>query len=173
MINGNRNAADRDSRSARLDLSPALEIAGGKEAGWTENDFGEILCHQLDTPLVVDLGVEAQKEINTTGYGPSDRVPTFRDLLFGPSPPLALLVQAKDFAKAADCGNTPSLPTKVALVLYHALIAAALLQHNRRISSLSQVELEEGFTWLTNQSWSGQQLAKLGMKAIDALRRKR
>ena len=169
MVKANQDAAEQDGRSGRLDLAVALGVAGGKEIGWRANDFGEILRHQLESTLASTLGIKAQKEIDAHGFKPAGKNPTFRDLFRNPAAPLSLIQIAKDFAKVADSGPIPSVPTMVALVLYQATIAAALIRHGQVITSLKPEELKKGLDWLEQQRWVDEQLRLLGKQATEVL----
>jgi hypothetical protein len=151
-----------------FDLTSALKIVVGQQSCWREEESGEIFRHQMQTPLSMSLGVNAQRIINETAFG-IGRVPTFQDLIFDLKPPLALLEKAKDFAKIADSGPVPSVPRPVALALYYAVLSVAITRHHTSISGLGDDELLNGFRWLCNQDWIDADIRSLGHQAIDAL----
>jgi hypothetical protein len=64
-----------------------------------------------------------------------------------------LLRRAKLFAKACKLDADGPLPEEVATVLYFALIAAALIRCNERISRLDDVALVAAMRWVLGKEW--------------------
>ncbi len=126
-------------------LAELFQVSGGRETIWRPEDLGGILRHQLSMPL----------ELSPTGGGGGAPAPaaTFGELLRNPEPGLELLRLAKQFAKRHGSRPGSLLPREVALVLYYALIAAALLRCRKRITSLSESALRTGFSWTLKQAW--------------------
>src|SRR3712207_613502 len=110
-------------------LASMLDVACDIGPAWTEQELGAVLRHQLAAPLTLDLGTAA------SGL-PCEGIETFGQLLHHPSPPLDLLVSAKDFAKAMRNDPGGALPKEVAAVMYFAAILVAERRCGRRISRL-------------------------------------
>jgi hypothetical protein len=123
---------------------------------WRADELGEILKHQLEAPLVFDLGT-SDGQVTDDPPAPTDpeasRVSSFGDLFLHPRPPLQLLRLTKRFAKTSDRRKANPLPEEVATVLYYAAIVAALVRHGQRISRVSDSTLREGVEWVLEQGW--------------------
>jgi hypothetical protein len=87
---------------------------------WTPADLREMLLHQLKTPLQADLQLEAQ----------AGNVASFADLLHGQAPPVILLQQAADFAKAQYEAPQEVLPRDSP---YSSITRASPLPRNMRM----------------------------------------
>jgi hypothetical protein len=124
---------------------------------WRPDELGEILKHQLEAPLVFDLGTsdsQATADDPPAATDPSGtRVSNFGELFLHARPPLQLLRLTKRFAKTSDRRQANPLPEEVATVLYYAAIVAALLRHGERISRVSDSTLREGVDWVLEQEW--------------------
>lgn len=142
----NDSAADN---SGPAGLASMLEVdwAGGRL--WEEQDLAAVLRHQLASPRPGGGGHALDA---STGEVPT-RLETFGQLLNAPSPPVALLVAAKDFAKAARMDPHATLPKEIAAVLYFAAIVVARRRCGTMISRLSQEELRAGVEWVIAQPW--------------------
>ncbi len=95
---------------------------------------------------------------------------TFEDLLLHPAPPLDLLCQTKEFAKRARGDRRGFMAPEVALLLYYGCIAAALLRHGRRISTLGEDELRQGLNWACQQPWLEERLRRLFAQTLAFIR---
>jgi hypothetical protein len=129
--------------------------------GWRPAELADVLAHQLNVPLRVDLARLGPVALGTPDlWCPPWESRTFGDLLRDPAPPVALLRLVKDFAKAGDQGGA-GLPTPIALGLYYAAIAAALLRHGTSISALDDRGLVEGMDWARGADWMAPELRPL------------
>jgi hypothetical protein len=152
------------------------ESDGGSQAHWRPDELGEILKHQIEAPLVFDLGtVEGQFTDDPSGpaeaavESDASRVSSFGELFLHPRPPLPLLRLTKRFAKTSDRRKANPLPEEVATVLYYAAIVAALLRHGERISRVSDSTLGMGVDWVLQQPWVAGPLRGLFEEARAAI----
>jgi hypothetical protein len=131
---------------------------------WEPAEFRAIVEHLLQSPMQFDLaglepGVSGKLARLTESQGLL--LKSFGDLLRHPLPPLELLELTKEWAKAnRECPES-SLPPEVVSVLYYACIAAALARLGKRITKLSDAQLQTGFAWSASQPWAGDELNQL------------
>ncbi len=118
---------------------------------WSEQEFGAILKHQMDTPLHSGLAEH-------TAAGPTY---TFGDLLRDTRPDAEILRAVKDFAKNLRGDTTSGFPAPVATALYYAAIVAAEQRAGTRISELDDARLREGCVWALAQPWLTDDLRRL------------
>jgi hypothetical protein len=141
-----------------------MGVGAGLDIKWPNEDFGQILDHQLSTLLIYDL-VDPNDRIRELEGSSSDvgnaRLRTFGDLLVHPKPPYWLLDLVKEFAKTADRRWERPLPSEVATVLYYSVIGVAILRGFPEISSLNGSDLLEGFTWGEQQSFAPPEVRQL------------
>jgi hypothetical protein len=161
----------RPKHNARL--AGLFEIGSGKPAGWADDELSDIFSHQLRAPLLTDLKppaaqLESLGLANLSPDGPP--LTTFGDLLAHPSPTLPLLQLAKDFAKTADNRLEGPLPSPVAVALYYAIIAAALVTHGVKITEIDNAALQNGLEWLQKQHWITSGTRQLAGRALIAAR---
>lgn len=96
---------------------------------------------------------------------------TFGRLFAHPQPPLVLLQQVKDFAKAHRDSPQSYYPRPLATLLYYASIAAALVRCGERITAMNDDQLREAFAWGLAQPWNREPLVSLLREAAAALDR--
>ena len=126
---------------------------------WRPEDLAAMLRHQLGAGLAQDLeaalpGAGARATELARGAVPA--IVTFRDLLWHPQPPMALLALLKDFAKAGVEEAGQAMPRELASVFYFGSIALAAQRGaggGKAISSLSKERLRAGLLWTLQQSW--------------------
>ena len=155
------------------ELAQLMAIGCGKYIGWDECDLAETIQAQLRAPLLATLKPNAGQIHSLVGKSNSDEgvLPAnLGDLLNHTNPPLPLLCLAKDYAKSADTGPNP-LPNAVAAAIYLSAIAAAIVRHEQRISSMSDSDLEAGLQWVAEQAWAGPLLHQLAKDALAVLNR--
>jgi len=149
-----------------------MEVGQTDEPVWQPEELGQILRHQLDTPLDSDLpartdGSGGGTQSSTQEAGPP--IKTFADLLVHPAPPAQQLSLVKDFAKRNRADAAPSLPAEVATVLYYAAIGAALLRCGERITGLSDDALREGLEWSLSRPWIDERLRLVAQESLGLL----
>jgi len=158
-----------------LSLTEMMNLEPGGREPWENDELRAVLEHQLSAPLLCDLD-DATGELS----GPLEAVAaagerpirTFGDLLQHPHPPLVLLQQTKQFAKA--CRNRPdsALPDEIATVLYFMSIVAAMIKCGRRITRMDDASLRYSLDWAVQQSWVDEATRKLfeaGLAVIAAV----
>ncbi len=155
--------SDLRSLSYMMDPEP-----GGRKL-WDSDELGEIFEHQLAAPLECDLDDRDRQLSEQMSSVEGTPIGTFGDLLQHRSPPIELLQQAKDFAKA--CRNQPDgpVPDEIATALYFLCIAAALVKCARRITKMDDRSLRRSIDWALKQSWldePSQQLLRQGREAL-------
>jgi len=137
-------------------LAQLISLAGDRRASWLPEDLSAMWRHQLRAPLDFDLAETAPDarativHLSTAGGAP---LRTFADLLNHPAPPLELLRFAKDFAKIKRADANAGFPKEIATALYYAVIAAAQLRHNERLTELGPDALRYGLNWTMQLEW--------------------
>ena len=134
---------------------------------WRASELGAVLHHQLAAPIEFDFslgGIEAEVDA-----AQAQEIRSFGDLLHHDSPPLSLLTLAKDFAKRRLANPESPMPREIAGVLYFACIAAALVRHRRRITSLGDARLRKGLGWTADQPWVDADTRSMVLEGIKAL----
>ena len=119
---------------------------------WSADDRAAALRHQLAAPLLPDLiaAPGAPRRIETLATRPN-APHNFAELFTSPSPAPELLAAAKQWARHVRSDPASPLCEGPATVLYFAAIAAALVHHREKITSLSVAELRDGFAWSQDQ----------------------
>ena len=150
-------------------LARLLTVTAGSDAGWGDDDLGDILTHQLRMPLLAPSGALASGPSSRSGSGSQVNFVTFAEVLGDPTPELPLLERIKEFAK--DCRMNPdsTLPAEVAMILYFGGIVAARLRCGATITSMDDDALRNGVHWVLNRSWLEHGLRPLFMEAERAL----
>jgi hypothetical protein len=121
---------------------------------WLAHELGEVLAHELSMPLRLELGeLPPDGEDAVTAAAAAAGRLAIGGLLHHPDPPLELLVRLKRFAKAAGGDPQGHLPEDVAGVLYAMAIAAALVRHGRRITSMTDRALGDYLAWAAGRRW--------------------
>lgn len=148
----NDDATGAENR--RLATLFAIEDQTG--TSWDKGDLAALLRHQLSAPLEEESESKLPDDL-AKAQSSTEReaapIRTFNDLFHHPSPPLALLRMVKDFAKLNRIQNRGALPPEVAVVIYYAAIAAALLRHGEAISNLAPTQLLKGIVWALERPW--------------------
>jgi len=148
-------------------LARLLSVTAGSDAGWGDDDLGDILAHQLRMPLLSPAG--SNPTGGTGGSRSQISFVTFGDVLLERAPDLSLLERIKEFAK--DCRMNPdsTLPAEVAMVLYFGGIVAARLRCGATITSMDDDALRNGVRWVLNRTWLDHGLRPLFMEAERTL----
>ena len=148
-------------------LSRILSLQPESLRLWDEAELADVLRHQLDAPLLYDLGrVRAREGIDELSRG----IGSFRELLLHPVPPKELLALTKEFAKSGASHPDSPVPAEVGTMLYYAAIAAALVRLQTRITTMTDAELHNGFEWGLQQSWIDPVVHRLLTEAEARLR---
>ncbi|MBL7218973.1 MAG: hypothetical protein ISS69_02575 [Phycisphaerae bacterium] len=87
------------------------------------------------------------------------------DLLLHPDTDLAELTSLKQYAKDLSKQDGPELSREVAITVYYAAIAAALVHHDSKIANFSYGELDAAFTRLIEADWVAWDIADLLARA--------
>ena len=171
--------------SNRMDMDPApstvarmLDLQIEADHLWSDGELADVWAHQLAAPLVSDLAaqratdaaaLDALQSPAGEGGGP---IGTFGELLGDAGPPIELLILSKEFGKRAKTVDPEGpLPPEVGTMLYFASIAAALVRYGRRISSLSDAELRDGFAWGSACPWVDRGVRRLLEQGLSSLAR--
>ncbi len=95
-----------------------------------------------------------------------------RTLLLAPQSDLVVLENVKDHAKELGTRAGSDIEREVALALYFAAIAAALLHHKTKISEHPWKHLEQSFRTLSRRPWIPADLLQLFTTAADHCKNK-
>lgn len=94
------------------------------------------------------------------------------DLLHSPKTKIVLIRRIKDLAKQLGASAKDDIERDVALAVYFAAIASALLHHNVKISEYDYKRLDRSFEELNQNDWVPPSLTKLFKKAHTYCSRK-
>lgn len=123
---------------------------------WHADDLSALFHHQMATSVEFDLtarkGID-RRHLAQLAEASGLLIKSYKDLLTHPHPPMDLLIMTKDFAKASHISKNPSLPKDIALVLYFASIAVAMVRCRRKISTLPDRDIVKGLRWGQEQVW--------------------
>jgi hypothetical protein len=120
---------------------------------WTEPDVSLLLCRQLAAPLLPDLlivpgadSARLESLVRNRRRGES-----FLQHMNAPDPELELLSAIKAFARHIKADPANPLHGDMAGIIYFGAIAAAIVNCRRRITTLPDDELRNGFQWALRQ----------------------
>ena len=151
----------------------ALLAAGEPPAGlWRPDEMAAIFEHQMAAPLVVDLrglAPPVARRLEALAGGQGAPAQSFADLLRQQNPPLELLELVKDFAKANLDHPESGLPSEIASALYYTSIASALVHRDKRITSLSDTDLQRGLSLTRDQAWLDDATKALLTQALEKI----
>ena len=142
--------------------------------GWGDSELAKSLQAQLQAPLLATLkpvAIHVQSIVKETKTARAVLPENIGDLFEAPTPSLLLLRLTKDYAKSADAGSD-ALPPPVATALYFSAIAAAIVRHNSRLTSMGVPDLKDGLQWVVDQSWVDKAPRKLAKEALNVLDRR-
>jgi hypothetical protein len=151
-------------------LAQFLDVDDVSRRLWTPDELGAILCHQLATPVQLDLetagsGFQARLDALPANDRPGKW--TFAELFHLPSPSLQLLGLVKQYAKSSRVRGESVLPAEIATVIYLTTIVVARLRCNQRISEQSDESLLYGIQWVIDQPWVDEKTRTLFRQARD------
>jgi hypothetical protein len=163
------NQSDKATKNRRERLAEALGIGSDNTRLWQPNELEAMFRHQMASPVAFDLegcdrNLAANLKILTAAQGLL--VKSFGDLLRHPHPPLDLLRLTKDFAKRNRDNPESLIPAQIADALYYLSIAAALVQCGKRITRLTDVQLQGGFAWVEAQDWIDDEIKQVARRAL-------
>jgi hypothetical protein len=137
-------------------LAGLMSLAGQHPAGWSATELAAIWKHQLNAPLLLDLGglsADATATVTLHTHHAAAALQSFADLLAHPSPPIEILQLAKEFAKRQRYAEQAIFPIEIANILYYMSIALASLRHNQSITEMDESKLKQRIQWCLQQQW--------------------
>jgi len=156
-------------------LKLALESNQNKKTQDTEKDRAELLLDTLASKLPVNPALleslpavlrSLSEELQSVSGLPLGK------LLQNSKTKTTLLRRIKDFGKELGTSANDEIERDVALAIYFAAIAGALVFHNVKISEYSYKQLEQSFETLSKHDWIPPNLAGLYRKACKYCRQK-
>ena len=156
-------------------LKLALESNQNDKTQDKEKDRAELLLDILASKLPInpalleslpDVLRSLSEELQSVSRLPLEK------LLQNPKTKTAVLRKIKDFGKELGTSSKDELERDVALAIYYAAIAGALVFHNVKISEYSHKQLEQSFETLSKHPWIPLNLAGLYKKACEYCRKK-
>jgi hypothetical protein len=145
-------------------IAQVLQMSAGNVPLWSRAELAAVLRHQLSAPIEYDLGALPAGAAQMARFTASTRgllLKSLADLFNHPNPPLELLNLTRKFAKAHRNQPDSPLPAEISTLLYYASTAAALVRCQRRITSLDDDALREGFAWAAGLDWIDEPLVSL------------
>jgi hypothetical protein len=160
---------ERDPRS----LADLISLAQRAGRDTDPRVLAAVLQDELQKPVQFDLGAAGRGEgakAKTAASAEGLLLRGLGDLLRHPHPPPALLILTKDYARAHLQHPDSHLPRDVALVLYFACIAAAIVTSGRRITKLQAEPLRKGLGWAADRTWLTDEVRSLLRAALASLK---
>jgi hypothetical protein len=143
----------------------------------SESDFyaGELLNARLEGILPIDTTIIEEL--------PAILGRLFKDLVLGdrrslgqvlidPKADLDVIQRIRIYAKKMASRKEPGAEKTVAVAIYYAAIANAMLFHNMKITTHSYKSLIDSFQRLSDKPWMTTELARLFKKAFKLCRKK-
>jgi hypothetical protein len=164
--------------SARLRKSSAQQLSAlmgsGDERGplWRPEELASMFRHQMSAPVLMDLGSfdpRTANQLKALTAAQGLLLSSFADLFNHSNPPVQLLQLVKDFAKTNLDHPESGLPREIATALYYASIAAALVRLDKRISKLSDTDLQRGLRLTRDQTWLDERTRSLLAEALKKI----
>ncbi|MHC4540246.1 MAG: hypothetical protein ACYS74_10760 [Planctomycetota bacterium] len=155
---------EQSTRLLRLGLDSSHETADQRATRSRADLLLDMLASKLPTdPALIETLPTVLRSLSEELQSVSGR--TLGDLLQGPKTKIALIRRMKDFAKELGAAAKDDVEREVALALYFAAIANALVYHNVKISQYNHAKLEQSFAALRGHDWIPPNLARLFRKA--------
>ena len=155
-------------------LAHVLDLVQGSGKESDPEVLAAVLDDELTRPVQFELSAVGPALAGAARIAASSQgllVKSLGDLLQHPHPPLELLVLAKAYARSNLQHPDSALPRDVALVLYFACIAAAMVRCGRRITQLGTESLSAGLAWAAGQAWVAEETRDLLQDAGTSLTR--
>ena len=156
-------------------LKLALEPNQNKKTQDTEKDRAELLLDTLASRLPINPALleslpavlrSLSEELQSVSGLPLGK------LMQNPRTKTTLLRRIKDFGKELGASANDEIERDVALAIYYAAIAGALLFHNVKISEYPYKQLEQYFATMSKHSWIPPNLVGLYKKAYKHCKQK-
>jgi hypothetical protein len=154
-------------------LAEIMDLDPSPQRLWDESEYGAIYEHQLDVALDIPASTDPANESAAPGRSPTtaaSATPTIGRALFQDGS-IPQLLSIKEFAKANASRADSGLPRDVAEALYYLSIAAGMVRHGRRMTTLPGTDLRRGLEWAAGRTWlndAGRQLLHKMLQTIAA-----
>lgn len=166
MNHSNPTPEARDLDAIAKGLHELLKETTHPDSDWAEAEYGALVRHQLNTPLMKDLAAFDANAAEMLKHTP---VKTFGELLRHSDPPVEVLRLIRDFAKRLKRHAAEPYPEDVATVLYMACIAAAETRAGVNITRMSETDRTGGYRWALSLSWLPDELRELFTDAVNSI----
>jgi hypothetical protein len=149
-------------------LSTMLGFGDLDRDQWNPQDLKAMLRHQLAAPIYLSLGIlSAEVSHELRRAAPHQPRMSLGELFAAEKPSVELLKLVKRFAKMCRSDPQNPLPPEIAILLYYASIAVALVRHNESISHLAPESVRRGLNWLNAQVWIPDELKSLLVTGLE------
>jgi hypothetical protein len=123
----------------------------------------------LDTTVVEEMpAILGQLRKDLTPLG----VRTLGEALIDPKSDLGVIKKIRQYAKKMASRKRSESDRTVAVAIYYAAIASALVFHDVKVTTHSYGSLEASFAKLINKPWMSAELKRLFFRALKLCRRK-
>jgi len=162
---------EQSTRLLRLGLHPGDET-GDQTIDKRKTDLLlDVLASKLPTdPALIETLPTVLKSLSEELQSVSGK--SLGLLLQSSETKIALIRRIKDFAKELGASSKDDIEREVALALYYASIANALVYHNVKISQHDYVKLAQSFETLSENNWIPPNFYKLFNKAQQSCNKK-
>lgn len=162
---------EQSTRLLRLGLHSSLETADQAYSKNRADLLLDVLASKLPTdPALIETLPTVLRSLSEELQSVSGK--PLGALLQNPETKIALIRRIKDFAKELGTSSKDDIEREVALALYYAAIANALVYHNVKISQHDYAKLAQSFETLCEHDWVPPNLCKLFKKAQQSCNRK-
>ena len=155
---------EQSTRLLRLGLNSSHETTDQMVTGSKSDLLIDLLASKLPTdPALIETLPTVLRSLSEELQSVSGK--PLGDLLRNPETKISRIRKIKDFVKEIGASAKDEVEREVALAIYFAAIANALVYHNVKISQYSYAELEQSFETLSGHDWIPPNLGKLFKKA--------
>ena len=160
-------------RCAPERLAELMDAGLGSRERYEPDELAGLLRHQLNVPVSFDLGGLSEQEADTLStqcHADGLVLKSLHDLFGHPHPPIELLEITKRYAKACRQDLDSPIPEEIAVVLYFASVAAALVRCHQRITNLDDTSLTQGIERVLALPWLDSALRNLLEQTLTGLK---
>jgi len=142
-------------------LSKLLRLGGGHSNVSESDPTRELFESYWKEPL--------SNVIDSADFAGIPENKSLEDVLTDSNTDIRVLKQIKSYFKKILSASSEDGEREVAGILYHAAIAAALVFHSKRITSLSHQDLRDAFLMIGNIAYLHEELKPLFTRAVSAV----
>jgi len=146
-------------------LGHMLESVSKVPWTWGTEDFGTMLTHLLQCPVLPLVGIHSSE----AGSGDETNELLLHEAILSPTTDLDVLKAVKRFARRNANQDSGSFPSEIASVIYFASLASAQVYHCKPITKSNKDVLVHGFAVMADLDWVPDEFQALYHSALSDL----